>query len=694
MISAAYIPYNTLPHIFGENHKGITLNFGGKYFYEIEENNNEILIINRKNNIHFIKGFYHKSIPLVSAIVGKNGVGKTSLLKILNTFERTLIILEQGGEEVIINKTSKEFISNEPQHLGINDISLEKLYYSPFLDYDLKDIHSPVALVSYFESDLQQYYLDNIHRYLIFLNHSIIEELKSAYKYFPFYEYLDFFIKKYDKSYFRKIYIESKIGNPNRGDSLIHELNKNISDLENRSDAYTMDKESFIEYNKSIVENLQSDSLTHKLDKLWNLEEYKSESSQYIINQDNFLKDLEITILSFLMMNTIFALIHESINGNYNYSNLLQAGTFEERLDEFIKWYIINQDEGLYESIKDRVEIKAVNYRDILEKIDQNKIIGELGIDIRKFRLSIKNKILTVGKSKELYDFIKDNFTILENNLIRIDVKGDLEKYNQFFQMYKELIQSFRNTGLVIDFSLFEFVPNKKLSTGEKAILDFYSSLYSYIQTYQNKPHHNKENYLLLLDEADLGYHPLWKKKFILAITKTLPILFSELLPQKRNNETKEYEFLKNTVANLQIIFTTHDPLSLSDIPSSNIIFLDKNENDKTIISSKQKKTFGANISDLLSDSFFIEDGLMGDFAKEKIEETIQWIDENKEPENRGTSFEEKLKYYKKVIELIDEQIIKLKLAEMISELVEDKEFQRKLINEEIKFLEQKKKEL
>ncbi|MBK7041935.1 MAG: hypothetical protein IPH46_16090 [Bacteroidetes bacterium] len=59
-----------------------------------------------------------------------------------------------------------------------------------------------------------------------------------------------------------------------------------------------------------------------------------------------------------------------------------------------------------------------------------------------------------------------------------------------------------------------------------------------------------------------------------------------------------------------QIIFSTHDPLSLSDIPNHNVTYI--KSNDETGISdiledseiSRPKVSFGANITDLLSDSF------------------------------------------------------------------------------------------
>ena len=56
------------------------------------------------------------------------------------------------------------------------------------------------------------------------------------------------------------------------------------------------------------------------------------------------------------------------------------------------------------------------------------------------------------------------------------------------------------------------------------------------------------------------------------------------------------------------------------------IVYLKKEGDKTTVLEGKDRpqKSFGANIHDLLADSFFIGDGLIGDFAKEKINETIE----------------------------------------------------------------------
>jgi hypothetical protein len=110
-------------------------------------------------------------------------------------------------------------------------------------------------------------------------------------------------------------------------------------------------------------------------------------------------------------------------------------------------------------------------------------------------------------------------------------------------------------------------------------------------------------------------------------------------------------------------MFLTHSPFILSDIPSE---FTLKLKDGKTFPSQNKHKTFAANITDLLTDSFFLENGLMGDFAKEKIEETINWLNSfiNEKKVNPEVS-EDIINYHESIIKIIDEPLLNYKLTEM-----------------------------
>ena len=154
---------------------------------------------------------------------------------------------------------------------------------------------------------------------------------------------------------------------------------------------------------------------------------------------------------------------------------------------------------------------------------------------------------------------------------------------------------------------------------------------------------------LVFLDEFELGLHPLWQKKVIDYIVG--------FLTQVKN---KKFNF----------VITTHSPFLLSDIPKQNIIFLDTDDEGKCKVVDglkEKKETFGANIHTLLSDSFFMEDGLMGEFAKSKINEIIDFHKEvekeNKKEQSNFTSLKIRYEEYKikfwQVQSIIGEEYLK-----------------------------------
>lgn len=146
-----------------------------------------------------------------------------------------------------------------------------------------------------------------------------------------------------------------------------------------------------------------------------------------------------------------------------------------------------------------------------------------------------------------------------------------------------------------------------------------------------------------MLDECEINLHPEWQRKFI----KLLVTLLPEMLPKSKH----------------QLIISSHSPLMLSDIPKSNVVFLEKKDS-KVIVShlAERKQTFAANIHTLLSDAFFMKEGTVGEVAKEKINWVIDQIN------SRYDVFEQNLDEIKKIVDLIGEPVIKSKLANMVNE--------------------------
>ena len=109
-------------------------------------------------------------------------------------------------------------------------------------------------------------------------------------------------------------------------------------------------------------------------------------------------------------------------------------------------------------------------------------------------------------------------------------------------------------------------------------------------------------------------------------------------------------------------MITTHSPFLLSDLPKENVIFLEKDRYTEECINATNKidiNPFGANIHSLLSHGFFMQDGLMGEFAKSKIEDVINYLND-KESTIKNNDEAQKL------LNIIGEPVIKNQLQKML----------------------------
>ena len=134
------------------------------------------------------------------------------------------------------------------------------------------------------------------------------------------------------------------------------------------------------------------------------------------------------------------------------------------------------------------------------------------------------------------------------------------------------------------------------------------------------------------------------------------------------------------------LIITSHSPFILSDLPKENIIFLEKGKQVYPFEDGKQ--TFGANIHTLLSHGFFMKDGLMGEFAKSKIDDVINYLN-GKESEIKDDNSAQN------IINIIGEPIIKRELQRMLKNKMElSNKTEIDTIKEEIKLLTKRLEDL
>ncbi|QKF66730.1 ATP-binding protein (AAA domain) [Arcobacter venerupis] len=208
-----------------------------------------------------------------------------------------------------------------------------------------------------------------------------------------------------------------------------------------------------------------------------------------------------------------------------------------------------------------------------------------------KINIDIKEKIRSFIQTPQ------EDFSVISSNYVNIKkIPSD------FFKIYIEIIKR-KNGNEFLDFigkNVFNFDFYPKISDGQYQLTYIFNSIYSQI---------NQETIFLCIDEGENYLHPNWQKKYINYL----------------------YQFLKENFSSKQIhlIISSHSPFLLSDLPKENIVFLIKDDdgNCKNISKDIKLKTFGANIHTLLSNGFFMSDGLMGEFAKNKINEIKKFYD-------------------------------------------------------------------
>ena len=105
----------------------------------------------------------------------------------------------------------------------------------------------------------------------------------------------------------------------------------------------------------------------------------------------------------------------------------------------------------------------------------------------------------------------------------------------------------------------------------------------------------------------------------------------------------------------INIIIVTHSPFILSDIPASNVLFLENGTQD--VSKDKDTLTFAQNIGEMMYDSFFMEKTI-GDFAEAKLKELIK----RKQGKDSKIKTDEEAK---RILDLIGDPVIRSLIEEI-----------------------------
>lgn len=177
-----------------------------------------------------------------------------------------------------------------------------------------------------------------------------------------------------------------------------------------------------------------------------------------------------------------------------------------------------------------------------------------------------------------------------------------------------------------------EDVPFDTISVGEKQYINMVGTfVYHILNVLSVKKEKNAlpyGNIFCIVDEAELSFHPEFQKDFVFN--------FIDVIQRLKLNK----------VFSFNILIATHSPFILSDIPSSNILYLEKGS-PKDV----QLDTFAANVNDILANSFFLENGFTGKFAQKKINKALNRVS--------GKKNQKAIENLKNISSLIGDEILK-----------------------------------
>ncbi|MDO8454729.1 MAG: AAA family ATPase [Sulfurimonas sp.] len=526
----------------------------------------------------------------VTAIVGENGSGKSSVLEVLSSLYMNIYINSKEDKSFTIYRDKKQFYL-------YCDNAKETTEFDKFINIVNKtQIASPNGFSN--GADYKILYFSNCLTDMT--NKKQFELFKSTAGY--------------------------SFHNGFKPQNLLMKDDKNLADFEQKFSSILKDDNKFFDF---LDDNLLFDSYKYEI--------HISELEAYLVGDNLFcqelsfrkenIEDKEKLFYRFLIVSLISEtenLVFKSGDKRFNKDRPKPMKEYfkTEVADEIEDFSTENYDFVYYEKIK---QICV----DSLKQINEDTKISSLLLEQDK----IKEIIDLYSLESKIKPTVHNEYEI--GNEPPKETSADKIFKSKNFQLREEMkLNDFEKVLLRNNILRINFFDSRKtncdylsLSTGEQEYLKILTNIsYSIKQSKEKK-------YLFLFDEIEISLHPNWQKKLISNIDSIL---------KKLNG------------GNIHFILTSHSPFILSDLPKENVIFLKDGKQIHVDIN-----TFGANIHTLLSHGFFMKDGLMGEFAKGKINEAIKLL-------NQKALSKEDMNFCENIILIIGEPILKRQLQKML----------------------------
>lgn len=556
-------------YLYIDNYKILNeanVNLGGEYSFHYSKKTKSLTY---KKNETFIEGFYNidqnsnSTIQNLSYLVGNNGAGKSTVLEFLReNFSKGLNV---RNDTIIIYKKD-----NELHCVSTIKFKQEKvLLKHKFIEILIK----PKDQIG-FDFGYKKRGIENLD--IIFFSN--IFDGKISNKRDGLHDISTNCLMINDHDFYLKqklIEKDSDVLSIHLSNEVYRQFNFLSSELRESFQLFKIPKELYlqVEFNAKSLDSF--DFSDKKINRIYVA--YKNYLLGNILELKSDLNDSLKCFVSLIVLN----LVKEILSSNHPESG------FE------IKFYPItgyNQDSSFDLVIKEYLKSIEMQLKELTNKISRIKFLLEKHTNLIEFIFQNRESLINYYPTKN-------------KPLFFISIKSD-KTIKTFFKLYNDSVT-------VNPYIFFNF---EGFSSGERSILNIFSRFYDLVV--QDEKYKNLSNeILILMDEPDLYLHPTWQKKLNKFLIEFLPIIFKE--------------------RSLQIVITSNSPMPLSDVLSNNVVFFKSIENED-IQTKKQIEiidnsdnfipTFGQNIYSLFKESFFLENGLIGDFADLKLTELAKYL--------------------------------------------------------------------
>lgn len=612
------------------NFKSEGFNFSTEFLFTTSIEDEEVSISIEENNAHFQNFFNNKQISSVTAIIGQNGTGKSNILE----FIRDELSFGQGIKSKCV-------------------VAIK----------DYEDKQNPLKI--YFVNGLKLPLSDRTKRFKIFdIDHNSEESKLGTLSFYP--DIQAFF-----------------------NCSVIYY--SNIFDLRYSSKLQPRLEEALTEDSENRFNNISTLAILDK-----DHENYSSDFKRTVDKTDAYkVRELGRNIqfittenrsqLDFKLPNELVVTIIEEDKSAIKRVEKNAPGLVEF-LDSQSSEFSTSNESG--QVFVNRI-CRAILFNYFKNNLDFPRFIAEgnyirsiAGNSFMEFFFNFFRSILKENEDNKAYSFVKSSIDLVDflfeylvrrHSAFHPTENGGALVLNVTFEGKDDIgkfLNLYINARPFSDFLTFYW---RGLSSGEQSMLTLFSRFHALSDSQAPSNLKLKDYLLILIDEGDLYFHPEWQRKYLQLLISFLP----------KNFGTRK----------IQLILTSNTPYLASDLPKSNILFLRKNKGikedgvqDQIALNpdNDRKETFASNIHTLLSNSFYLENGLIGSFAEMKINEVINFI---KSKKRDGSKFDS----MKKVIEIIGEPVIKNRLKELwIREFGIDEEIEA--LESRIRELKKKKK--